>query len=61
MKTTELRKLPEHELKQALMEKRASLRELRFNAYPAKGKNVMTRKETRRDIARIMTLLKEVK
>ncbi|MEK7085160.1 MAG: 50S ribosomal protein L29 [Patescibacteria group bacterium] len=61
MKIAELRKLSPQELTQALLEKRASLRAIRFNVSSAKGKNIMARKGMRRDIARIMTLSREAK
>lgn len=61
MKTSELRKRSAGELTSLLAEKRSVLRSLRFNVSSAKAKNVMSRKEARRDIARLLTLLKETK
>lgn len=60
MKAAELRNKSKEELNVLVAEKRSSLRAFRFNTT-SKGKNVMTGKEMRRDIARIMTLLKETK
>lgn len=46
------------ELENALMEKRKSLEDLRFKSASGAVKNVKEIKETKRDIARILTILK---
>lgn len=45
------------ELARVLNEKRERLRELRFNLVAGKVKNVREIRETKKDIARILTLL----
>ncbi len=59
MKASELRKLTEEELKDKLLELKKKLMQLRFqNEIGALGKPSEIR-ETKRDIARILTILKE--
>ena len=59
MKASELRKLSEDELQEKLVELKKKLMHLRFqNAIGSLGKNSEIR-ETKRDIARILTILKE--
>lgn len=59
MKILELRQKPKTELNELLLEKRAKLAELRFLLYQKKAKNVKELSVIRKDIARILTLLKE--
>jgi len=59
MKIRELRQKSQKELKETLIGLRDKLRELRFNLAGGKVKNIKEIRETKRDIARIMTLLKE--
>ena len=58
MKIQELRQKTEKELKELLAHLKDSLRELRFNLVGGKVKNINEIHRTRRDIARILTLLK---
>ncbi len=59
MKASELRKLTDEELKDKLTELKKKLMQLRFqNEIGALGKPSEI-KETKRDIARILTILKE--
>lgn len=58
MKITELRQKPKEELTQALQEKRMRLDELRFLLHQKKVKNVKEAAGIKKDIARILTLLK---
>ncbi|MCW4573309.1 50S ribosomal protein L29 [Venenivibrio stagnispumantis] len=59
MKAIELRKLTTEELKEKLKELKKKLMNLRFqNSIGALGKNSEI-KETKRDIARILTILRE--
>ncbi len=50
--------MTEKELKSVLMEKKESLRQLRFDLSSGKIKNVKSTRETRKDIARIETVIK---
>ncbi len=61
MKINELRKKSESELQKLLVELRGKLRVLRFNLVAGKLKNVSQIRETKRDIARVLTLLREAK
>ncbi len=61
MKINELRKKSESELQRLLVELRGKLRVLRFNLVAGKLKNVSQIRETKRDIARVLTLLREAK
>ena len=58
-KIRELRLKPEKELKETLLNFRDKLRELRFNLAGGKVKNIREIRQTKRDIARILTILKE--
>ncbi|MBZ9572823.1 50S ribosomal protein L29 [Patescibacteria group bacterium] len=51
--------MPQGELQRILQEKREKLREFRFNLAAGKIKNVREIRETKKDIARILTLLKQ--
>ncbi|HUT96178.1 MAG TPA: 50S ribosomal protein L29 [Candidatus Paceibacterota bacterium] len=59
MKIKELRQKTEKELKETFIHLRDNLRELRFNLASGKVKNINEIHRTRRDIARILTLLKQ--
>lgn len=59
MKIIELQKKSKSELKKLLGNKQERLRVLRFNLAAGKLKNVRELRGVRRDIARILTLLKE--
>lgn len=59
MKIRELRRKPTKELQGTLIGLRDKLRELRFNLAGGKVKNIKEIRQTKRDIARILTLLKE--
>ncbi len=59
MKIRELRRKSTKELQQTLIELRDKLRELRFNLAGGKVKNIKEIRGTKRDIAKILTLLKE--
>ncbi len=61
MKTKELREMNKNELKKLLAEKQESARKLRFDISSKQVKNHRQYRNTRRDIARILTLLREVK
>ncbi|MCX6730125.1 MAG: 50S ribosomal protein L29 [Candidatus Portnoybacteria bacterium] len=61
MKTIELRQKTDKELNETLIHLRDSLRELRFNLVGGKVKNINEIHTTKRDIARILTLLKQQK
>jgi len=58
MKITELRQKPKNELQSLLDEKRGRLRVLRFDLASGKVKNVREIRQIKKDIARILTLLK---
>ena len=57
MKITELRQKSKDTLTHMLQEKRARIDELKILSHQKKVKNVKEAKQTRRDIARILTLL----
>lgn len=59
MKITELRKKPKGELTRLLRDDREKLRQLRFDLVSGKIKNVREVRKTRKEIARILTLLKQ--
>ena len=61
MKTAELRKKDVKELDKNVQELRKKLSDLRFKFSSNKLKNVKEIKNTRKDIARINTILKEIK
>ncbi len=60
MKASELRQKSKEELEKILQEKREKLRELRFDLSAGKVKNVREIRMLKRDIARILTVLKEL-
>ncbi len=57
-KIREFSRLPKQELQRNLSEKREKLRQLRFDLASGKIKNVREIREIRRDIARVITILK---
>lgn len=59
MKFTELRQKSKTELQKLLKDYREKLRELHFDLAAARLKNVREIRKIRKDIARILTLLKE--
>lgn len=59
MKIRELRQKPDRELKENLVILKDKLRELRFNLAGGKVKNIREVHQTKKTIARILTLLKE--
>ena len=59
MKIKELRQKTDKELNELLIHLKDSLRELRFNLAGGKVKNINEIHRTRRDIARILTLIKK--
>jgi len=59
MKIGELRQKSKEELQRFLQEKREKLRILRFDLASGKVKNVREIREIKKDIARIITLLKD--
>jgi len=61
MKFKELRQKTISELKRSVEEKREKLRDLRFNLASGKVKNVRELKEVKKDIAKILTILKQEK
>jgi large subunit ribosomal protein L29 len=61
MEISQLRKKSKKEMNRLLLEKRDRLRELRFDLASGRIKNVREMRQLRRDIARILTLLKEEK
>jgi large subunit ribosomal protein L29 len=61
MKVRELRQKSEKELQQTLINLRDKLRELRFNLVGGKVKNIKEAHQTKKDIARALTLLNETR
>jgi len=59
MRPRELRQKTDKELKQILFDLREKLRELRFNLVQGKVKNIKEVHQTKKDIARILTILEE--
>ena len=59
MKIGELRQKSQTELRKLLQESREKLRQLRFDLASGKVKNVREIRMTKKDIARILTLLKQ--
>lgn len=58
MKAKDLRQKTEQELKNLLAEKREKLRELNFDIQLKQSKNVRDIRKNKKDIARILTILK---
>ena len=61
MRIKELREKNTDELGKLLSEKRESVRKLRFDVAAKQVKNVREARNSKRDIARILTILKETK
>lgn len=61
MKTKELREKNSEELKKQLAEKREAVRKLRFEISAKQTKNVREIRSNKKDIAKILTILKETK
>ena len=59
MKANEIRQKSKSELQNILKENREKLRELRFDLASGKVKNVREIHKSRKDIARILTILKD--
>ena len=59
MKPRELRQKTDKELNQTLFDLREKLHELRFNLVQGKVKNIKEVHQTKKDIARILTILRE--
>ena len=59
MKSTELRQKSKSELQKLLQDLQEKLRQLRFDLVSGKVKNVREIREIKKDIARILTLLKQ--
>ncbi len=57
MKAKELKQKNEKELQRLLQEDREKLRQLKFDLSAGKVKNVREIRKTKKDIARIMTIL----
>jgi large subunit ribosomal protein L29 len=58
MKAKELREMKIEELEKILKEKREKLKNLKLDLIQGKLKNVREIRETKRDIARILTILR---
>jgi large subunit ribosomal protein L29 len=58
MKITELRQKSKTELEKILAESREKLRQLRFDLASGKVKNVREIRKIKKDIARILTIIK---
>ena len=59
MKIQEINKKSNSELQKMLAEKREKLRQLRFNLAAGKVKNIREIRETKKDIAKILTCLRK--
>jgi large subunit ribosomal protein L29 len=59
MKTKEIRQKNTSELQKLLQEKKGKLGSLNFDLVGGKVKNIKEMRETRKDIAKILTILKE--
>jgi len=58
MRTSELKQKPKEELEKILQGSREKLQQLRFDLSAGKVKNVREIRQIKKDIARILTLLK---
>lgn len=61
MKTTELRQKSKEELVKQLQDNKEKMRQLRFDLVAGRVKNVREIRIIKKDIARILTILKEEK
>lgn len=59
MKSQEMRKKSKTQLQKLLSERQEDLRSLRFALVSGKLKNIKEIRETKKDIARILTILRE--
>lgn len=59
MKTRELRQKSKSELQKILVDSREKLRQLRFDLAAGKVKNVREVRKIKKDIAKVLTLLKQ--
>ena len=59
MKIKELRQISTEELKKMMKDDREKLRQFRFDLATGKVKNIREIRQVRKDIAKIMTLLKQ--
>jgi large subunit ribosomal protein L29 len=58
MEIKELKQLPKEELKRKMEDSREKLRQMRFDLSAGKVKNVREIRQIKKEIARIMTILK---
>ena len=58
-KIKEFSRMPKGELQRTLQGLKEKLRQLRFDLAAGKAKNVREIRETKKDVARILTLLKQ--
>ena len=58
MNPQEIRQKPKEELKKLLTDKKEAQRSLKFNLASGKVKNIREIRELKKDIARILTILK---
>ena len=61
MKAAELRKKDKKELQKSVLELRKKLSDLRFKFSSGKLKNVKEINNSKKEVARILTILKEIK
>lgn len=61
MKIKEWRQKTNQELKEALKNKTEELRDFMFKLAKGKVKNIKAKKEIRKDIGRLLTILKNIK
>lgn len=61
MKISEIRRKSEQELQKTLGDLKEKLRELKFNLASGKVKNVRNIRRTRKNIAKILTIINEKK
>lgn len=59
MNMSEIHKLSERELEKLLSEKRAAVRQFRFDITGSKAKNVKDGSRARKDVARILTAMRQ--
>lgn len=59
MKANELNQNKKEELQKILQDKRENLRQLKFDLASGKVKNVRSVREVKKDIARILTVLRQ--
>ncbi len=59
MRADELRQKSDEELREQVSDLRARVRQMRFDIASGKIKNMQAARQTKRDIARILTILNE--